>query len=91
MVNLISEQASGLKVVTTASPKNFDLLKSLGADAVFDYNDKDTPKKIKEWDSSIALGIEYATISFGAALLIRCAVASAKRVSRLSSTWVHAK
>ncbi|TDZ31079.1 Trans-enoyl reductase ACTTS2 [Colletotrichum spinosum] len=28
---------SGLKVVTTASPRNHDRLKSLGADAVFDY------------------------------------------------------
>lgn len=30
-------KASGLTVITTASPHNFDLLKSLGADAVFDY------------------------------------------------------
>lgn len=28
---------SGLKVITTASPRNFDLLESLGADHVFDY------------------------------------------------------
>ncbi|OTB05985.1 hypothetical protein M426DRAFT_319362 [Hypoxylon sp. CI-4A] len=30
-------KASGLTVITTASPRNFDYLKSLGADAVFDY------------------------------------------------------
>lgn len=30
-------KASGLTVVTTASPKNFDYMRSLGADAVFDY------------------------------------------------------
>lgn len=29
---------SGLTVLTTASPRNFDYLKSLGADAVFDYH-----------------------------------------------------
>ncbi|KAI1213383.1 oxidoreductase-like protein [Annulohypoxylon truncatum] len=29
---------SGLQVVTTCSPRNFDLVKSLGADHVFDYN-----------------------------------------------------
>lgn len=29
---------SGLEVLATASPKNFDYLKSLGADAVFDYH-----------------------------------------------------
>lgn len=29
--------SSGLKVVTTCSPRNFDLVKNLGADAVYDY------------------------------------------------------
>ncbi|PIL27526.1 hypothetical protein GSI_10677 [Ganoderma sinense ZZ0214-1] len=33
--------AAGYKVVTTASPRNFDLLKSLGATAVFDYRYRD--------------------------------------------------
>lgn len=34
---------SGLTVITTSSPRNFDYLKSLGADAVFDYHtDNDT-------------------------------------------------
>lgn len=32
--------ASGLKVIATASPRNFDFVKSLGATEVFDYNDK---------------------------------------------------
>lgn len=30
--------ASGYEVITTASPRNFDLVKSLGATAAFDYN-----------------------------------------------------
>lgn len=30
--------SSGFYVITTSSPRNFDFLKSLGADAVFDYN-----------------------------------------------------
>ncbi|RLV92480.1 Uncharacterized protein JA1_003155 [Spathaspora sp. JA1] len=38
----------GLKVITTASPKNHALLKSLGADHVFDYRDPDVVTKIKE-------------------------------------------
>ncbi|KAA1477028.1 GroES-like protein [Dentipellis sp. KUC8613] len=38
---------SGLYVVATASPKNFDLVKSLGADEVFDYHDPEVGKKIK--------------------------------------------
>ena len=35
-------------MVTTASPRNFDLVKSLGADQVFDYNEPDVGKKIRE-------------------------------------------
>ncbi|KAF9465715.1 dehydrogenase [Collybia nuda] len=40
---------SGLQVIATASPKNHELLKSLGADAVFDYRDPDVSKKIREF------------------------------------------
>ena len=36
-------------IITTSSPHNFDLLKSLGADAVFDYKDPDCAKKIREY------------------------------------------
>ena len=32
--------AAGYEVVTTASPRNFDYVRGLGASAVFDYNDK---------------------------------------------------
>ncbi|KAG8966899.1 hypothetical protein FRC05_002347 [Tulasnella sp. 425] len=42
---------SGLRVVTTASPKNHLLLKRIGADEVFDYKDPDAPRKIKEWSN----------------------------------------
>ncbi|MCJ1388509.1 hypothetical protein MMC18_001356 [Xylographa bjoerkii] len=38
---------SGLKVITTCSPKHFDLVKSLGADVVFDYHDIECGKKIR--------------------------------------------
>jgi NADPH:quinone reductase-like Zn-dependent oxidoreductase len=34
----ISTPSSGYSVVATCSPRNFDLVKSFGADAVFDYN-----------------------------------------------------
>ncbi|KZV99165.1 GroES-like protein [Exidia glandulosa HHB12029] len=40
---------SGLRVATTGSPRNHDVLKSIGADVVFDYNDSETPAKLKEW------------------------------------------
>ncbi|KAL1947838.1 hypothetical protein VTO73DRAFT_13562 [Trametes versicolor] len=39
---------AGYKVATTASPRNFELVKSLGADAVFDYRDADVVAKIKQ-------------------------------------------
>lgn len=39
---------SGATVITTASPHNFDYVKSLGADHVFDYNDETSPAKIRE-------------------------------------------
>ncbi|TFY76299.1 hypothetical protein EWM64_g7715 [Hericium alpestre] len=38
---------SGLKVFATASPKNHALVKSLGADEVFDYHDPEVGAKIK--------------------------------------------
>lgn len=38
---------SGYKVAKTASPKNFELVKGLGASAVFDYRDPDVVANIK--------------------------------------------
>lgn len=38
---------SGYKVITTCSPRNFDYVKSLGADAAFDYNSADCAEQIK--------------------------------------------
>ena len=43
---------SGLTVITTASPKNFDLVKSRGADAVFDYNDPECAEKIRSYTNN---------------------------------------
>ncbi|KAG9035669.1 hypothetical protein FRB95_010907 [Tulasnella sp. JGI-2019a] len=40
---------SGLLVATTASPRNHEFLKQLGADAVFDYKDPEAPRLIREW------------------------------------------
>ena len=38
--------ASGYEVITTASPRNFDYVKRLGASQVFDYHDKNSVKEI---------------------------------------------
>ncbi|KAF3760258.1 putative zinc-binding oxidoreductase ToxD [Cryphonectria parasitica EP155] len=43
---------SGWRVVTTCSPRNFDLVKGLGADLVFDYKDPDVGQKIRQATSS---------------------------------------
>ncbi|KAF5369284.1 hypothetical protein D9758_002618 [Tetrapyrgos nigripes] len=50
---------SGLQVITTASSKNHDLLKSLGADAVFDYREQDVSLKIREFtENKLAYAID---------------------------------
>ena len=38
----------GHKAITTCSPRNFDLVRSYGADAVFDYNSVTCGKEIKD-------------------------------------------
>ncbi|KAI9742876.1 MAG: hypothetical protein M1818_003605 [Claussenomyces sp. TS43310] len=53
---------SGLTVVTTASPKSFDLVKSRGADVVFDYHDADCAEKIRAYTHN-ALHYVLDTIS----------------------------
>ncbi|KAH9052670.1 dehydrogenase [Lactarius vividus] len=54
----------GLRVITTASPKNFDLVKGLGADEVFDYRDESVVDKIRAATNN-ALDIAVDTISDG--------------------------
>ena len=54
----------GLRVVTTASSKNFDLVKGLGADEVFDYRDEDVVEKIRVATGN-ALDIAFDAISEG--------------------------
>ncbi|KAJ5449096.1 alcohol dehydrogenase [Penicillium cf. griseofulvum] len=39
---------SGLSVITTCSPRNFDLVEGLGADAVFDYKSSTCAAEIKQ-------------------------------------------
>lgn len=38
----------GFNIVTTCSPRNFDIVKKHGATHIFDYSDKDVVKKIAE-------------------------------------------
>ncbi|KAJ4314703.1 hypothetical protein N0V94_006336 [Neodidymelliopsis sp. IMI 364377] len=54
--------ASGYEVITTASPKNFDLVKDLGATWVFDYHNTTTTQEIidllerKKLAGAVAIG-----------------------------------
>ncbi len=52
---------SGAKVAVTCSPRNFDLVKSLGADAAFDYNSPTVLEDIKAWDGDIRLAWDCVT------------------------------
>jgi NADPH:quinone reductase-like Zn-dependent oxidoreductase len=51
---------SGCVVAATSSPHNFEYLRSLGADAVFDYNSPTCAADIKAWGESLAGGLHHA-------------------------------
>ena len=53
---------SGYKVLTTCSPHNYDFVKSLGADAVYNYKDPDCGKNINK-DTNDSLKLVWDTIS----------------------------
>ncbi|KAB5590277.1 Zinc-binding oxidoreductase ToxD [Ceratobasidium theobromae] len=66
-VGLFSTQLaklSGYKVITTTSPKNFGLLKSLGADIVIDYKSPDLVGQIQNATGN-SLKLAFDTISEG--------------------------
>ncbi|CAG8950320.1 hypothetical protein HYFRA_00006813 [Hymenoscyphus fraxineus] len=65
---------AGYKVITTCSPRNHELVKSRGADEVFDYNASDAAAKIREltgnklkyaWDT---VGIDASAVFCAEAL-----------------------
>ncbi|KAK4700952.1 hypothetical protein P7C70_g5289, partial [Phenoliferia sp. Uapishka_3] len=76
---------SGYTVVATCSPKNFDLLKSYGAESVFAYSDSETPAKIAEAYPTLAIAVDTISEKSTSALASQSmgAKAGAKRVVRL--------
>lgn len=75
-------QQSGYTVVATSSPKNFDLLKSLGAEAVFNYADAETPAKIKAAYPSLGLGLDCIAEN-GTTALISQSIANGGKIVTL--------
>ncbi|KAI0418972.1 hypothetical protein F5X98DRAFT_385535 [Xylaria grammica] len=68
---------SGARVITTCSPKNFNLIKSsYGADAVFDYTNPDTPKVIRQYTNN---RLRYALNCIGDADSVSCCYAAMGR------------
>ncbi|KAL2869786.1 zinc-binding alcohol dehydrogenase family protein [Aspergillus lucknowensis] len=53
---------SGYHVIATCSPRNFDLVRGYGADAVFDYRDPGAPRAIREYTGD-GLRLVFDTIS----------------------------
>lgn len=56
--------SSGYTVLATSSPKNFAYVKSLGATEVFDYNEPNVGKKIREYTQN-KLQLAWDTVSEG--------------------------
>lgn len=52
---------SGYRVITTCSPKNFDLVRSLGADAVYDYSVPGVGRRINQ-DTNNGLKLVWDTL-----------------------------
>lgn len=72
---------AGYKVITTSSPKNFDYVKSLGADAVFDYNSPSVVEDIRNAAGG-ELAVAWDCISLENSLKI-CAGAIADKGGKL--------
>lgn len=53
---------SGYTVITTCSPRNFDLVKKLGADQVYDYNDPKAAAQVRD-STQNSLKLAFDTIS----------------------------
>ncbi|KAK7182438.1 zinc-binding dehydrogenase [Paraphaeosphaeria sporulosa] len=61
--------AAGYEVISTSSPRNFDLLKSLGASEVFDYND---PKVVANVVMAMKGRTSAGALAIGEGSMFRC-------------------
>jgi NADPH:quinone reductase-like Zn-dependent oxidoreductase len=63
----------GFKIITTCSPRNFELVKSSGATNAFDYNDSDVVRKIQDIEPSLryvfdTIGSETSSVTASQAI-----------------------
>lgn len=80
MVGIQFAKLSGYRVVTTCSPSNFEYVKSLGADAAFDYRSPTVVDDIKAWSADAdALTLAWDCIAQGDAPIISAAALSRTR------------
>ncbi|KAJ3329794.1 hypothetical protein HDU76_007128 [Blyttiomyces sp. JEL0837] len=81
---------AGLSVFTTCSPKNYDLVKSLGATHVFDYKDPDVASKIvaAAADAKVSLAHGFDCVSTGdsTVLVSKCLQKGGKICTLLTTT-----
>jgi len=73
---------SGLEVITTCSPRNFDLVKSLGAKYVFDYNSPTVVEDIKRvTNDKLQYLYDCVSISGSTAKAVQCLAPSGGKVA----------
>ena len=66
-------------MITTCSPRNFDLVKSLGAVEAFDYNDPECAQKIKTYtDGKLMLVWDTISLEGSAKICADCMASGAK-------------
>ena len=71
---------SGLKVIVTCSPRNFDYVKKLGADAAFDYKDENCAKNIRDYTNNSLMHALDCIGENGSAVICANALSSASGV-----------
>ncbi|GLB07515.1 hypothetical protein AtubIFM57258_002858 [Aspergillus tubingensis] len=80
---------SGYKVLTTCSPRNFDLVRSLGADEVYDYNNANAPVEIrKATDNKLKLVFDCISLEASAAFCDNALSTEGGDYSALSSVKI---
>ncbi|KAF7540547.1 hypothetical protein G7054_g1286 [Neopestalotiopsis clavispora] len=82
--------AAGYDVVSTCSKRNFDYVKGLGAEQVFDYNDPEvTEKVVAQLDKGDCAGIFMAAgLEDGNAAALKVAAATKQKVKFASSNFI---